>query len=192
MAGWPKLDPKWLWELGFYLLEDFLYFSGVIDQGTDWSREQTLDELKLICQVSRLLWSWYFCSRGSQTHWCWVKGEQIWNIKALWKYWISLRAKCINGVIGWFRIDFCSVTCSEKEVMVGPSAIVSVEFEETIRALAILAYSSLLALLKYPFYPLFILDNGMNSISKSLTVLTRPNYWSFSYLHIYFGGTSFL
>ena len=27
-------------------------------------------------------------------------------------------------------------------------------------------------LLKYPFYPLFILDNGMNSISKSLTVLT--------------------
>ena len=32
--------------------------------------------------------------------------------------------------------------------------------------------STLLALLKYPFYPLFILDNGMNSISKSLTVLT--------------------
>ena len=30
----------------------------------------------------------------------------------------------------------------------------------------------LLVLLKYPFYPLFILDNGMNSISKSLTVLT--------------------
>ena len=50
----------------------------------------------------------------------------------------------------------------------------------------------LLALLKYPFYPLFILDNGMNLISKSLTVLTRPNYWSFSHLHIYFGGTSFL
>jgi hypothetical protein len=31
---------------------------------------------------------------------------------------------------------------------------------------------SLLVLLKYPFYPLFILDNGMNLISKSLTVLT--------------------
>ena len=30
----------------------------------------------------------------------------------------------------------------------------------------------LLAFLKYPFYPLFILDNGMNLISKSLTVLT--------------------
>jgi len=30
----------------------------------------------------------------------------------------------------------------------------------------------LLALLKYPFYPLFILDNGMNLRSKLLTVLT--------------------
>ena len=30
----------------------------------------------------------------------------------------------------------------------------------------------LLVLLKYPFYPLFILDNGINLISKSLTVLT--------------------
>ena len=29
-----------------------------------------------------------------------------------------------------------------------------------------------LALLKYPFYPLFIPDNGINLISKSLTVLT--------------------
>jgi len=34
--------------------------------------------------------------------------------------------------------------------------------------------STLLALLKYPFYPLFILDNGINLISKSLTVLTPP------------------
>ena len=30
----------------------------------------------------------------------------------------------------------------------------------------------LLALLKYLFYPLFILDNGMNLISKSQTILT--------------------
>ena len=29
-----------------------------------------------------------------------------------------------------------------------------------------------LALLKHPFYPLFILDNVMNLISKSLTILT--------------------
>ena len=50
----------------------------------------------------------------------------------------------------------------------------------------------MLALLKYPFYPLFNFDNGMNLISKSLTILPRANYWSFSRLHIYFGGTSFL
>src|SRR6185369_5276939 len=30
------------------------------------------------------------------------------------------------------------------------------------------SYSYVLALLKYPFYPLFIIDNGMNLISKSL------------------------
>ena len=32
--------------------------------------------------------------------------------------------------------------------------------------------AALLALLKYPFYLLFILDNGMNLLSKSLTILT--------------------
>ena len=35
-----------------------------------------------------------------------------------------------------------------------------------------LLWAGVLALLKYPFYPLFILDNGINLISKSLTVLT--------------------
>ena len=33
-------------------------------------------------------------------------------------------------------------------------------------------HGGMLVLLKYLFYPLFIIDNGMNSISKSLTVLT--------------------
>ena len=32
--------------------------------------------------------------------------------------------------------------------------------------------SKVLALLKYPFYPLFNFDNGMNLISKPLTILT--------------------
>ena len=39
-----------------------------------------------MCQVSRLLQRWCFCSRDSQTHWCWVKGKQTWNVKALWTY----------------------------------------------------------------------------------------------------------
>ena len=37
---------------------------------------------------------------------------------------------------------------------------------------AFVSKGKVLALLKYTFYPLFILDNGMNLISKSLTVLT--------------------
>ena len=35
-----------------------------------------------------------------------------------------------------------------------------------------LSMGGMLALLKYPFYPLFNFDNGMNLISKSLTILT--------------------
>ena len=34
-----------------------------------------------------------------------------------------------------------------------------------------LSMGGMLALLKSPFYPLFILDNGMNLISKSIIVL---------------------
>src|SRR6185503_1442019 len=44
----------------------------------------------------------------------------------------------------------------------------------------------LLTLLKYPFYPLFIHDNGMNSISKSLTVLTPAKLLViFTFAHIF-------
>ena len=43
-----------------------------------------------------------------------------------------------------------------------------------------------MALLKYPFYPLFILDNGMNLISKSLTVLTPAELLViFTFAHIF-------
>ena len=38
--------------------------------------------------------------------------------------------------------------------------------------LAELPEGALLALLKYQFYPVFNFDNGMNLISKSLTILT--------------------
>ena len=47
------------------------------------------------------------------------------------------------------------------------------EMETVLPAASIdVAYRRMLALLKYPFYLLFILDNGKNLISKSLTVLT--------------------
>ena len=50
----------------------------------------------------------------------------------------------------------------------------------------------LLALLKYPFYPLFNFDNGMNLISESLTILTSAQLLVvFTFAHI-FWRTSFL
>ena len=45
---------------------------------------------------------------------------------------------------------------------------------------------SLLALLKYQFYPLFNFDNGMNLISKSLTILTSARLLVvFAFAHIF-------
>ena len=44
----------------------------------------------------------------------------------------------------------------------------------------------LLALLKYPFYPLFNFDNDMNLISKSLTILTSAQLLVvFTFAHIF-------
>ena len=44
----------------------------------------------------------------------------------------------------------------------------------------------MLALLKYPFYPLFNFDNGMNLISKSLTILTSARLLVvFAFAHIF-------
>ena len=43
-----------------------------------------------------------------------------------------------------------------------------------------------LTLLKYPFYPLFNFDNGMNLISKSLTILTSARLLVvFAFAHIF-------
>ena len=48
----------------------------------------------------------------------------------------------------------------------------SVKWPEKGFAPRVTSYGQLLALLKYPFYPLFNFNNGMNLISKSLTILT--------------------
>ena len=46
--------------------------------------------------------------------------------------------------------------------------------------------SLVLALLKYPFYPLFNFDNGMNLISESLTILTSAQLLVvFAFAHIF-------
>ena len=44
----------------------------------------------------------------------------------------------------------------------------------------------MLALLKYPFYPMFNFDNGMNLISESLTILTLAQLLVvFTFAHIF-------
>ena len=49
-----------------------------------------------------------------------------------------------------------------------------------------LSMGGMLALLKYPFYPLFNFDNGMNLISKSLTILTSGQLLVvFAFAHIF-------
>src|SRR6185437_6910020 len=47
-------------------------------------------------------------------------------------------------------------------------------------------YRRMLALLKYPFYPLFNFDNGMNLISESLIILTSAQLLVvFAFAHIF-------
>ena len=49
-----------------------------------------------------------------------------------------------------------------------------------------LSMGGMLALLKYPFYPLFNFDNGMNLISKSLTIQTSARLLVvFAFAHIF-------
>ena len=49
-----------------------------------------------------------------------------------------------------------------------------------------LSLGGMLALLKYPFYPLFNFDNGMNLISKSLIILTSGQLLVvFAFAHIF-------
>ena len=49
-----------------------------------------------------------------------------------------------------------------------------------------LSMGGILELLKYPFYPLFNFDNGMNLISKSLTILTSAQLLVvFTFAHIF-------
>ena len=50
----------------------------------------------------------------------------------------GVKAKCISKVIGWFKIGSCDDTCSEEGIMVGPEAIVLVEFELMSRTLIVL------------------------------------------------------
>ena len=64
----------------------------------------------------------------------------------------------------------------------------NVEYPKDFKPTSIQKYDGkeVLALLKYPFYPLFNFDNGMNLISKSLTILTSAQLLVvFAFAHIF-------
>ena len=71
-----------------------------------------------MCQISWLLQRWCFRSRGSQTHWCRVKGKQTWNVKALWTY-LKLEQGAFMKLSAGSKLVLIKVTCSEQEVMIG-------------------------------------------------------------------------
>ena len=59
-------------------------------------------------------------------------------------------------------------------------------YQRLTRGWARFKHGGMLALLKYPFYPLFNFDNGMNLISKSLTILTSAQLLVvFAFAHIF-------
>jgi len=54
VAGWPELDSKRLWELGFDLLMSVIQLGGVINQSADRSRQQVFEVMKPIREIDRL------------------------------------------------------------------------------------------------------------------------------------------
>ena len=59
-------------------------------------------------------------------------------------------------------------------------------YQRLTRGRARFKHGGMLALLKYPFYPLFNFDNGMNLISESLTILTSAQLVVvFAFAHIF-------
>ena len=59
-------------------------------------------------------------------------------------------------------------------------------YQRLTRGRARFKHGGILALLKYPFYPLFNFDNGLNLISESLTILTSaPLLVVFAFAHIF-------
>src|SRR6185312_1309493 len=59
-------------------------------------------------------------------------------------------------------------------------------YKRLTRGRARFKHGGMLALLKYPFYPLFNFDNGMNLISESLIILTSAQLLVvFTFAHIF-------
>ena len=103
-----------------------------------------------------------------------------------WKSWLQL--ELLTAKYFWEHFVFsCMIKCRDWT----PKGNTDF-YQRLTRGRARFKHGGMLALLKYPFYPLFNFDNDMNLISKSLTILISARLLVVSHLHIYFGGTSFL
>ena len=72
-----------------------------------------------------------------------MPGQRKANLKCQSPMDISeVRARCVYEAIGWFRIGFCNVTCSEEEALGGSRAIVLLELVLTSRTSTVSACSS--------------------------------------------------
>ena len=88
----------------------------------------------------------------------------------------------INCKIFWEHCVFsCMIECRDWTLK-GSADF----YQRLTRGWARFKHGGMLALLKYPFYPLFNFDNVMNLISKSLTILTSAQLLVvFAFAHIF-------
>ena len=88
----------------------------------------------------------------------------------------------INCKIFWEHCVFsCMIKCRDWTLK-GSADF----YQRLTRGRARFKHGGMLALLKYPFYPLFNFDNGMNLISESLTILTSAQLLVvFAFAHIF-------
>ena len=87
----------------------------------------------------------------------------------------------INCKIFWEHCFSCMIECRDWTLK-GSADF----YQRLTRGRARFKHGGILALLKYPFYPLFNFDNGMNLISKSLTILTSAQLLVFfTFAHIF-------
>ena len=83
-----------------------------------------------------------------------------------WKSWLQL--ELLTAKYFW---EHCVFSCMIKCRVWTPKGNADF-YQRLTRGRARFKHGGMLALLKYLFYPLFNFDNGMNLISKSLTILT--------------------
>ena len=136
-------------------------------------------------------WSWFSITYGTYYSWdlfnfesmCLIiVGKHLTCIYLLhWKSWLQL--ELLTAKYFWEHCVFsCMIKCRDWT----PKGNTDFFIKDLLEDEQGLSMGEMLALLKYPFYPLFNFDNGMNLISKSLTILTSAQLLVvFTFAHIF-------